>query len=84
MPYQYALDVEGLYPKNIGMDTRVVTWECRDELLRYCVNKAVELGIYTPPHGWEPFRISQKIQRILEKAKARSKPGTRKHTRRLQ
>jgi predicted amidohydrolase len=72
LPYQYALDIGGLYPKNLGMHCPVVTWERHDDVLRYCINRAVELGIYTPPDGWKVYEISKDTEELLEKARGKS------------
>lgn len=73
LPYQYALDMGGLYPKNLGMDGLLLKQRPHDDVIRWCVNRAVELGIWTPPDGWEPFKIPQDILDKIERAKARPK-----------
>ncbi len=74
LPYQYALDIGGLYPKNLAMDDPPVTQRPHDDILRWCINRVAELGIWTPPDGWEPFKIPKEITDKIEKAKARPKP----------
>lgn len=74
LPYQYALDMGGLYPKNLAMDEPPMTQRPHDDVIRYCINRAVELGIWTPPDGWEPFKIPQEILDKIAKAKARPQP----------
>jgi hypothetical protein len=29
----------------------------------------VEMGIYTPPPGWEPYEVSEEVQERIKKAK---------------
>jgi predicted amidohydrolase len=71
LPYQYALNVGGLYPKNLGMDEPPMTRRPHDDLIRWCNNRAVELGIWEPYDGWEPFKIRQDVIDRIERAKAR-------------
>jgi len=74
LPYQHALNVGGLYPKNLAMDEPPMGQRPHDDLLRWCINRAAELGIWTPPDGWEPYKIPQEILDKIENAKARSAP----------
>ena len=74
LPYQYALDIGGLYPKNLAMEEPPVTQRPHDDILRWCINRAAELDIWTPPDGWEPFKIPKEIVDKIEKAKARPAP----------
>jgi beta-ureidopropionase len=74
LPYQYALDIGGLYPVNLGMDQPVMSQKPHDDLLRWCINRAAELGIYTPPDGWEPFRIPKELVDLIQRSRKRTKP----------
>lgn len=74
LPYQYALDVGGFYPKNLAMDEPPMPGRPHDDILRWCVNRAAELGMWTPPDGWEPFKIPKEIRDKIAKAKARPTP----------
>ncbi len=66
-----ALEAKGgLYPKNIWIDeppTADQAWSAR-----YTVNRAVELGIYTPPPGWKPYELGKEVEERLERAKKHS------------
>jgi beta-ureidopropionase len=77
LPYEYALSRGGLYPKNLGMVTDVVRFDLHDEVLRYCVNRAVELGMWTPPEGWVQFKIGREATALVEAAASSS--GKRAH-----
>ncbi len=72
LPYQYALDQGGIYPKNLAMDEPPMTRQPHYDLLRYNVNKLVELGIWVPPEGWKPYPIAKDVLDRIEKARSRS------------
>lgn len=57
----------GLYPVNLHMSQPPLSDEA--ELCRYQVNKAVEMGIYTPPQDWKPYTIEKETLDRLEKAR---------------
>jgi len=75
LPYQYALDMGGLYPKNLQMEEPSLTQRPHHDVLRWCANRAVELGIYTPPDGWKPHQIPKEIADKIAKAQARPAPA---------
>lgn len=74
LPYQYALNMGGLYPKNLAMEEPPVKSRLHDDILRWCINRAAEMGIWTPPDGWKPFKIPKEITDKIAKAKARPAP----------
>jgi predicted amidohydrolase len=67
--YDAMMAKGGIYPKNLCMEEPPLTEEGQLEIVKYQVNKMVKLGIYTPPPGWEPFEISEDVQKRIEKAK---------------
>jgi predicted amidohydrolase len=74
VPYLYALEIGGLYPRNLAMDGPPLAQRPHDDVIRYCLNRAVELGIYTPPDGWTPFSIPEETLARIEAARSRSRP----------
>lgn len=74
LPYQYALQLGGLYPKNLAMDEPPMGPREHDDVIRWCINRVVELGIWTPPDGWKPFEIPKNIKEKIEKARSRPAP----------
>ncbi len=58
----------GMYQKNLCMEEAPPTEAESKEIAKHHVNRAVELGIYTPPPGWKPHAISQGVQNRLKKA----------------
>ena len=61
----------GMYPKNMCMDEPPLTEADFGEFCRYNINRAVELGIYTPPPGWSPYAIKKEVLERVEKARKR-------------
>jgi hypothetical protein len=53
------------------MDEPSLTHRPHDDVVRWCVNRAVELGIYTCPSDWKPYKIPKEITDKIAKAKAR-------------
>jgi len=69
--YKAAEAMGGIYPKNLCMEELPFNNEQEDELRRWVINKLVDQGIYTPPAGWKPYKISREIVERVEKAAAR-------------
>lgn len=63
----------GMYQKNLCMEEPPPTEAEFKEIGRYHVNRAVELGIYTPPQGWTPHPISEGVMKRIKKAVNRDK-----------
>lgn len=66
--YDAMMAKGGLYPKNICMAEPPLTEADREELCRYNVNRAVKLGVYTPPPDWKPYTIKQEVLDRIKKA----------------
>ena len=66
--YDAMMAKGGIYPRNLCMEEPPLDEPEAAELSRHQVNKMVELGIYTPPPGWEPYVIKEEI---LKKVKER-------------
>jgi len=66
--YEAAVKMGGIYPKNMALDdVSYFRPANRDEVIKYCVNKLVEKGIYVPPKGWKPYEISKEMKEKIEK-----------------
>jgi predicted amidohydrolase len=65
--YDAMMAKGGMYPRNMCMEEPPLTEADQHELLRYNMNRAVELGIYTPPQGWKPHTIKKEVLKRIEK-----------------
>lgn len=63
----------GCYPKNLGLNVPPMKHADTDELMRWLVNRMVEMGVYTPPDGWEPWKIKKEVLEVIDKAKKSTK-----------
>ncbi len=59
-----------IIPKKLGMDELPLTHRPHDDIIRHCINRAAELGIWTPPEGWKPYEIPEEIKIRIEKARS--------------
>lgn len=69
--YDSAAARGGIYPKNLCMDEPPLTEENQVELVKHQINKMVSWGVFTPPAGWEPYRIKEEVAERIRKAAAR-------------
>jgi predicted amidohydrolase len=71
-PYHIIYDAlvkrGGIYPKNICMQEPPMTEADREQIVLYGVNRAVELGIYTPPADWKPYQIKKEVLERIRKS----------------
>ena len=58
----------GMYQKNLCMEDAPPTEAEFKEIAKHHINRAVDLGIYTPPPGWEPHAISEGVRSRIRKA----------------
>lgn len=70
--YDAAMARGGLYPRNLCMDEPPLTEADQAELVKHQVNRAVALGLFTPPRGWEPYPVKPEVLERVRKAGARS------------
>ncbi len=69
--YDAIMAKGGLFPSNLYLEEPPLTVPDQGEVFRNQVNRAVELGIYTPPPGWKPRTIKREVLERIEKAKKR-------------
>lgn len=69
--YDAIMSKGGLYPCNLCMDEPPFTVPDQAEFCHYTVNRAVELGIYTPPPGWKPYTVKKELVERVKKASKR-------------
>ena len=69
--YDAMMAKGGMYPKNLCMEEPPLTEADREEICRHNVNRAVELGIYTPPPDWKPFVVKKDVLNRIKKARER-------------
>jgi len=67
--YKAFEDQGGLFPRNLHMDQYALSREQNKLLHCWLINRAVELGIYTPPLGWKPYKIRKDLLDILEETR---------------
>lgn len=67
--YDSMMAQGGIYPRNMCMEEPPLTYDDQQEVCRYNINRAVELGIYTPPKGWKPYTIKESVMRRIKKTK---------------
>jgi predicted amidohydrolase len=61
----------GIHQKNMCMEEPPLASPDQHEVCRYNINRAVELGIFTPPPDWEPYTIKKEVLKRIEKARRR-------------
>jgi hypothetical protein len=69
--YDSIMSRGGIYPKNMCMKDPPLTSLDQQEVCRYNINRCVELGIYTPPSDWQPYKIKDSVMDRINLAKDR-------------
>lgn len=66
--YKALEKMGGCYPRNMGLKEAPMRHAESDQLMRWLVNRMVEMGVYTPPDNWEPWVIDEKVLERIKKA----------------
>lgn len=67
--YDAMMAKGGIFPRNLCLEEPPLTVPDQVERCKYQINRAVELGIYTPPPGWKPHVIKKGVLDRIAKAR---------------